>query len=103
MVSNVKGKNLDGPLDRSHNQAYLITLDLTMTQLLHKIYCGVRLRKGSIMGDKAWLSAHSQHIVLDGQASDQVPVLYGVPQGSILGIGASTSPNLFYSLFQYIT
>ena len=102
-MSNVKGKNLDGPVDRSHNQAYLITQDLTMTQLLHKLDCGVRLIRGSIMGDKAWLSAHSQHILLDGQASDQVPVLSGVPQGLVLGIGTNTSLNLFYSLLQYIT
>ena len=28
---------------------------------------------------------HSQQVVLDGQASDPVPVLSGVPQGSVLG------------------
>ena len=29
--------------------------------------------------------ALSKHMVLDGQASDQVSVLSGVPQGSVLG------------------
>ena len=31
------------------------------------------------------LSERSQKVVLDGQASDPVPVLSGVPQGSVLG------------------
>ena len=29
------------------------------------------------------LSEHTQQVVLDGQASDPVPVLSGVPQGSV--------------------
>ena len=33
----------------------------------------------------SWLSGHSQQVVLDGQASDPVPVLSSVPQGSVLG------------------
>ena len=33
----------------------------------------------------SWLSERSQKVVLDGQASDPVPVLSGVPQGSVLG------------------
>ena len=33
----------------------------------------------------SWLSGRTQQVVLDGQASDLVPVLSGVPQGSILG------------------
>ena len=32
-----------------------------------------------------WLSERSQKVVLDGQASDPVPVLSGVPQRSVLG------------------
>ena len=32
-----------------------------------------------------WLSERSQKVMLDGQASDPVPVLSGVPQGSVLG------------------
>ena len=31
------------------------------------------------------LSGRSQQVILDGQASDPVPVLSGVPQGSVLG------------------
>ena len=34
---------------------------------------------------KSWLSGRTQQVVLDGQASDPVPVLSGVPQGSVLG------------------
>ena len=33
----------------------------------------------------SWLSERFQKVVLDGQASDPVPVLSGVPQGSVLG------------------
>ena len=32
-----------------------------------------------------WLSERSLKVVLDGQASDPVPVLSGVPKGSVLG------------------
>ena len=32
-----------------------------------------------------WLSERSQKVVLDGQASFPVPVLSGVPQGSVSG------------------
>ena len=33
----------------------------------------------------SWLSRRTQQVVLDGQASDPVPVLSSVPQGSVLG------------------
>ena len=33
----------------------------------------------------SWLSGRTQQVVLDGQASDPVPVLSGVPQRSVLG------------------
>ena len=32
----------------------------------------------------SWLSGRTQQVVLDGQASDPVPVLSSVPQGSVL-------------------
>ena len=32
-----------------------------------------------------WLSGRSQQVVSDSQASDLVPVLSGVPQGSVFG------------------
>ena len=34
----------------------------------------------------SWLSGRSQQVTLDGQASDSVPVLSGMPQGSVLGL-----------------
>ena len=41
----------------------------------------------------SWLSERSQKVVLDGRASDPVPVLSGVPEGSVLG------PVLFSDLY----
>ena len=38
------------------------------------------------MGANSWPSGRTQQVVLDGQASDPVPVLSGVPQGSVLGL-----------------
>ena len=34
----------------------------------------------------SWLSGCSQQVTLDGQDSDSVPVLSGMPQGSVLGL-----------------
>ena len=33
----------------------------------------------------SWLSGHTQQVVLDGEASDPVPVLSDVPKGLVLG------------------
>ena len=79
--------NLDGAINRGHKQTDLIITDFAKTfdkvphrRLLHKLdYYGVR---GPHIGG---LAHGSQEVVLDGQASDQVPVLSGVPQGSVLG------------------
>ena len=42
----------------------------------------------------SWLSRHIRQVVLDGQASDPVPVLSSVPQVSVLG------PVLFHILIR---
>ena len=53
-------------------------------RLLHKLdYYGIRGSTNKWIS--SWLSGRSQQVVLDGQASDPVPVLSGVPQGSVLG------------------
>ena len=50
---------------------------------LHKLdYYGIRGSTHKWIN--SWLSGRTQQIVLDGQASDPVPVLSGVPQGSVL-------------------
>ena len=53
-------------------------------RLLYKLgYYGIRGSTHKWIS--SWLSEHSQKVVLDGQASDPVLVLSGVPQGSVLG------------------
>ena len=54
-------------------------------RLLHKLeYYGIRGSTHKWIN--SWLSGCTQQSVLDGQASDPVPVLFGVPQGSVLGL-----------------
>ena len=53
-------------------------------RLLYKLdYYGIRGSAHKWIS--SWLSERSQKVVFDGQASDPVPVLSGVPQGSVLG------------------
>ena len=53
-------------------------------RLLHKLdYYGIRGSTHKWIN--SWLSGRTQKVVLDGKASDPVPVLSGVPQGSVLG------------------
>ena len=83
--------NLDGAVNRGHKQTDLIIMDFAKAfdkvphrRLLHKLeYYGIR---GSThRWINSWLSGRTQQVVLDGQASDPVSVLSGVPQGSVLG------------------
>ena len=83
--------NLDGARDRGQKQTDVIIMDFAQAfdkvphrKLLYKLdHYGIR---GSIhKWISSWLSERSQKVVLDGQASDPVPVLSGVPQGSVLG------------------
>ena len=83
--------NLDGAMNRGHKQTDLIIMDFAKAfdkvphrRLLHKFdYYGIRGSTHKWIS--SWLSGRSQQVVLDGQASDPVPVLFGVPQGSVLG------------------
>ena len=82
--------NLDGAVNRGHRQTYLIRMDFAKAfdkvpqrRLLHKLdYYGIRGSTHKWI--KAWLSGCTQQYVLNGQASDPVSVLSGVPQGSVL-------------------
>ena len=54
-------------------------------RLLYKLeYYGIRGSTHKLID--SWLSWRTQQVVLDGQASDPVPVLSGVSQGSVLGL-----------------
>ena len=83
--------NLDGARDRGQKQTYVIIMDFAKAfdkvphrRLLYKLgYYGIRVSTHKWIS--SWLSERSQKVVLDGQASDPVPVLSGVPQGSVLG------------------
>ena len=83
--------NLDGARDRSQKQTDVIIMDFAKAfdkvphrRLLYKLgYYGIRGSTHKWIS--SWLSERSQKVVLDGQASDPVPVLSGVPQGSVLG------------------
>ena len=78
-------------MNRGHKQTDLIIIDFAKAsdkvphkRLLHKLdYYGIRGFTHTWIS--SWLSGRSQQVVLDGQASDPVPVLCGVPQGSVLG------------------
>ena len=89
--------NLDGARDRGQKQTDVIIVDFAKAfdkvphrRLLYKLgYYGIRGSTHKWIS--SWLSERSQKVVLDGQASDPVPVLSRVPQGSVLG------PVLFHS------
>ena len=83
--------NLDGAVNRGHKQTDLIIMDFAKAfdkvphrRLLRKLeYYGIRGSTNKWIN--SWLSGRTQQVLLDGQASDPVPVLSGVPQRSVLG------------------
>ena len=83
--------NLDCALNRDQKQTDVIIMDFSKAfdkvphrRLLYKLeYYGIRGSTHKWIS--SWLSERSQKVILDGQASDPVPVLSGVPQGSVLG------------------
>ena len=83
--------NLDRALNRNHRQTDVIIMDFAKVfdkvphrRLLYKLdYYGIRGSTHKRI--TSWLSGRFQKVVLDGQASDPVQVLSGVPQGSVLG------------------
>ena len=83
--------NLDRALNCNHRQTDVIIMDFAKAfdkvphrRLLYKLdYYGIRGSTHKWI--TSWLSERSQKVVVDGQASDPVPVLSGVPQASVLG------------------
>ena len=82
--------NLDGARDRGQKQTDVIIMDFAKAfdkvphrRLLYTLgYYGIRGSTHKWIS--SWLSDRSQKVVLDGKALDPVPVLSGVPQGSVL-------------------
>ena len=78
---------LDGARDRGQKQTDVIIMDFAKAfdkvphrMLLYKLdHYGIRGFTHKWIS--SWLSERSQKVVLDGQASEPVPVLSGVPQG----------------------
>ena len=78
-------------MSRGHRQTDVIVMDFAKAfdkvphkRLLYKLdFYGIRGSTHKWID--SWLSVRSQKVVLDGRASDSVPVLSGVPQGSVLG------------------
>ena len=85
--------NLDRALNPGHKQTDVVIMNFAKAfdkvhvphrRLLYKLdYYGIRGSTHKWIA--SWLSERSQKVVLDGQASDPVPFLSGVPQGSVLG------------------
>ena len=91
-------------MNRGHRQTDLIIMDFAKAfdkvphrNLLHKLdYYGIKgsTHKWINSWINSWLSGRTQQVVLDGQASDPVPVLSGVPKGS--GVGFRTDPVPYF-------
>ena len=98
--------NLDGARDRGQKQTDVIIVDFAKAfdkvphrRLLYKLdYYGIRGSTHKWIS--SWLSERSQKFVLDGQASDPVPVLSGV--SSSLMIFLIISGHLLASLLMIV-
>ena len=78
-------------MNRGHKQTDLIMMDFAKAfdkvphrRLFYKLEY-YWIRGSTNYWINSLLSGRTQQVVLDGQASDPVPVLSGVPQGSVLG------------------
>ena len=84
-------------MNRGHKQTDLIIMyfakafdKVPRRRLFHKLeYYGIRGSTHKWIN--SWHSGRTQQVVLDDQASDPVPVLSGVPKGSVLGPVLSSS------------
>ena len=83
--------NLDRAVNSGHKQTDVIVMDFAKAfdkvphkRLLYKLdFYGIRGSTHKWID--SWLSERSQKAVLYGRASDPIPVLSGVPRGSVLG------------------
>ena len=79
--------NLDGAVNHGHKQTNSIIIyfakvfDRMLNRRLLYILDYYEIRGPIHKWINSWLSGRTQRVVLDGQASDPVPVLSGVPRG----------------------
>ena len=104
---------MDGAVNRGHKQTDLMIMDFAKAfdkvphrRLLHKLeFYGIR--RSTHKWVNSWLSGRTQHVVIDGKASDPVPVLSSVPQGSVLDLVLflifinDLSDNIRYSVYLF--
>ena len=63
---------------------HLILLAIKTKKLLYKLdKYGIRGNSHSVIG--SYLSNRKQYVLVLGESSDELPVVFGVPQGSVLG------------------
>ena len=67
-------RNLDGAMNRGHKQTDLIIMDFAKARMLLQKHDYYGKRGSTHKWISSWLSGRSQQVVLDGQASDPVPV-----------------------------
>ena len=77
-------------MDQKHQQdIILLVLQKAFDKVPHR-HLLKKLEAGGVRGEenewiRTYLTCRTQRVVVDGRASQEVPVLSGVPQGTVLG------------------
>ena len=83
-------EQLQKGMDQKHQQdIILLDLQKAFDKVPHR-HLLKKLEASGVRGEehewlRTYLTCHTQRVVVDGRASQEVPVLSGVPQGTVLG------------------